>query len=434
MIQAGFKIVKISSKPKFYTMQKMLLSLAALFFLTVVQAQRSNMIFFTPNEEKFYLVVNGIQQNGQPMANVKITEMSAPLIYNVRIRFEDTRLGIINDKVSLEPGTEKSWSIQSKKKKGSDETEYVIKTPGELPLDEVSAAGNSFPQEQVIVYHTEPLPGANADGVTFSMNVNEQGGNVSFNMGSAGTTASSTSGTVTTTHTTGISPVAGYCSNPLDGIVFRQQLDRVRSQTTGAGRKIVAEKIAQSSCLTSQQVYELCDALYLNNDKLSLAKYCYTRCFDPQHYEEVYKALPVSSMVKELDEYITRTGRPFQSTTTVTSSALPVRTEYVPGYNGPFGCAQPMDNASFSAAKSSIQDADFESTKMSTAKTITGANCLTTDQVVAICSLFDFENSKLDFAKFAYTKTYDKGNYFKVNKVFEFDSSKEELNKFVQGK
>lgn len=227
----------------------------------------------------------------------------------------------------------------------------------------------------------------------------------------------------------------GNCSNPVDAITFRQQLDRVRSQTTGAGRKIVAEKIAQSSCLTAQQVYELCDALYLNNDKLALAKYCYTRCYDPQHYEEVYKALPTNQLVKELDEYVTRTGRPTGFNTTATTTVnTPVRVEYVPGYTGPYGCVQPMNAASFAAAKSSIQDADFENTKMSTAKTIVGANCLTTDQVAELCSLFDFENSKLEFAKFAYTKTYDKGNYFKVNKVFEFDSSKEELNKFIQGK
>lgn len=413
-------------------MQKKLQFLASLFFLTVVvQAQKANMIFFTPNEEKFYLVVNGIQQNGQPMANVKITEMNAPMQYNVRIRFEDTKLGIINDKVSLEPGTEKSWSIQAKKKKGTDETEYVIKTAGEIELQDVAAAADPFPQEQVIVYHTTPLPNANADGVTFSMNVNESGGNVSFNMNGNGM-----SSTTTTTQTTSTTiPSMGNCNNPMDAIAFRQQLDRVRSQTTGAGRKIVAERIAQSSCLTSQQVYELCDALYLNNDKLALAKYCYTRCYDPQHYEEVYKALPTNPLVKELDEYITRTGRPTGlTTTTATTVNVPVRVEYVPGYNGPYGCAQPMNAAGFAAAKSSIQDADFENTKMSTAKTIVGANCLTTDQVAEICSLFDFENSKLEFAKFAYTKTYDKGNYFKVNKVFEFDSSKEELNKFIQGK
>jgi hypothetical protein len=415
-------------------MQKMLLSFITVFIAVVSYAQKANMVFFTPNEEKFYLVVNGIQQNGQPMANVKITEMNAPMVYNVRIRFEDSKMGIINDKVSLEPGTEKSWSIQSKKKKGTNDIEYVIKTAGEIVLNEVATPDNSLPQAQTIVYHTEPLPVTSMDGVSINMNVNEQGGNVSFNMGTQGTTTTSTSTTVTT-QTTGAPVMTGNCANPMDAITFRQQLDRVRSQGTAAGKKIVAEKIAQASCLTSHQVYELCDALYMNNDKLALAKYCYTRCYNPQNYEEVYKALPTSSMVKELDDYVVQTGQPVrQNPTTTTTTNVPVIRDYVPGYSGPYGCTQPMSSATFTAAKSSIQDADFEATKMSTAKTIVGANCITTDQLIEICNLFDFENSKLEFAKFAYTKTYDKGNYFKVNKVFDFDASKQELNKFIQGK
>jgi hypothetical protein len=417
-------------------MQKKLLYFTSAFLLLSVVsfAQKSNMIFFTPNEEKFYLVVNGIQQNGQPLSNVKITEMAAPVIYNVKIKFEDPKLAIINDKVSLEPGTEKSWAIQGRTKKGSSEIYYVIKTSAEIPLDDVAATNNSFPQEQVIVYHTEPLPNANADGVTFSMNVNEQGGNISFNVNDGGgtTTSSSTTTTTTTTSSSNVVVGNGNCSRPMDAIAFRQQLDRVRTQGTAAGKKIVAEKIAQTNCLTSQQVYELCDALYMSADKLALAKYCYGRCYDPQNYEEVYKALPTSTMVNELDDYIRRVGQPVQQTTTTTT--VPVRVEYVPGYNGPYGCVQPMSAASFASAKNSIQDADFENTKMSTAKTIVGSNCLTTDQVVEICKLFDFENSKLEFAKFAYPKTYDKGNYFKVNTVFDFDASKEDLNKYVQNK
>lgn len=421
-------------KPKSYSMQKKLLSLFSLLFFTIACfAQKSSMIFFTPNEEKFYLVVNGIQQNGQALPNVKITEMAAPMQYNVKIKFEDSKLGVINDKVSLEPGTEKSWKIQPKKKKGSTETEMVIKVAGEIPLDNI-ATSNTFPEEQVIVYHTEPLPNANADGVSFNMNVNEQGGSVSFNVNDRNSSSYSSTATTTTQTVSGTTNATiGNCSNPMDAIAFRQQLDRVRSQSTAAGRKIIAEKIAQSSCLTAQQVYELCDALYMSSDKLALAKYCYTRCYDPNNYEEVYKALPTSSMVKELDDYVTRTSMPSHQNPASTTT-VPVRIEYVPGYNGPYGCAQPMATASFASAKSTIQDADFENTKMSTAKTIVGANCLTTDQIVELCRLFDFENSKLEFAKFAYSHAYDKGNYFKVNKVFDFDASKEDLNKYVQGR
>jgi hypothetical protein len=107
----------------------------------------------------------------------------------------------------------------------------------------------------------------------------------------------------------------------------------------------------------------------------------------------------------------------------------------VPGYNGRIGCnGFPMDAGSFSSALAAIQDADFEDTKKSTAKSIINGQCLTTDQVVSICRQFDFEATKLDFAKFAYTNTIDIGNYFKVNQVFDFDASKSDLNRFVSGR
>ncbi|MBK9515283.1 MAG: DUF4476 domain-containing protein, partial [Flavobacteriales bacterium] len=47
---------------------------------------------------------------------------------------------------------------------------------------------------------------------------------------------------------------------------------------------------------------------------------------------------------------------------------------------------------------------------------------------------FSFEDSKLDFAKYAYDRTYDIGNYFKVNDAFTFESSMDELNEFIQAR
>jgi len=95
------------------------------------------------------------------------------------------------------------------------------------------------------------------------------------------------------------------------------------------------------------------------------------------------------------------------------------------------GCRYPMDGNSFKSAKETVTKASFEDTKLSTAKSILSSNCVSTDQVVAICKLFSFEASKLDFAKFAYGKTTDKGNYFKVGNVFDFDASKTDLNDFI---
>ena len=47
---------------------------------------------------------------------------------------------------------------------------------------------------------------------------------------------------------------------------------------------------------------------------------------------------------------------------------------------------------------------------------------------------FDFESTKLEYAKFAYDFTYDKGNYFKVNDAFDFESSIEELDEYIHGR
>ena len=90
-----------------------------------------------------------------------------------------------------------------------------------------------------------------------------------------------------------------------------------------------------------------------------------------------------------------------------------------------------MDQNTFNDVKQSISNASFEDTKLSTAKTILNTNYVNTNQVMEICQLFSFENTKLTFAKFAYSRTVDTQNYFKVAGVFNFDSDKKALNDFI---
>lgn len=104
---------------------------------------------------------------------------------------------------------------------------------------------------------------------------------------------------------------------------------------------------------------------------------------------------------------------------------------YLPGYNGPIGCPVPMSLQEFQSAKTTISLKTFESSKITIAKQIAGANCLLSSQVKEIMILFGFEGTKIEFAKFAYPRTYDKGNFFMVNDAFDFDSSIGELNKFI---
>lgn len=130
-----------------------------------------------------------------------------------------------------------------------------------------------------------------------------------------------------------------------------------------------------------------------------------------------------------------------QTTTTTTNDFSappppppPPPPSYLPGYNGPVGCPYPMNPADFSDLKNSIASKSFEDSKMTIAKQVLQNNCLFVSQVKDLMGQFTFEATKLDFAKYAYDFTYDIGNYFKVNDMFTFESSIDDLNSHISSR
>jgi len=102
----------------------------------------------------------------------------------------------------------------------------------------------------------------------------------------------------------------------------------------------------------------------------------------------------------------------------------------------PVGCvgAYPMAGGDFSSALSTVKNQGFDETRLKTAKQIAGGNCLSTNQISEICKVFGFEETKLDFAKFAYDHCTEPKNYFKINNVFGFSSSVDDLTDYISGK
>src|SRR5690554_2887403 len=99
------------------------------------------------------------------------------------------------------------------------------------------------------------------------------------------------------------------------------------------------------------------------------------------------------------------------------------------------GCqnANGMNLSDFNSALSTLKKTGFEDAALKTAKQIALTNCLTVDQIMKICETFKFEKTKLNFAKYAYDSCTETQNYFKVNDVFSFNNSVNELNDFIQG-
>ncbi len=90
-----------------------------------------------------------------------------------------------------------------------------------------------------------------------------------------------------------------------------------------------------------------------------------------------------------------------------------------------------MPASAFGQLKCAIESRSFESSRLAVAKEALYSNYLSASQVEQIMNLFWFESTKLEFAKLAYGRTIDKPNYYLVNNAFSFESSIDELNRFI---
>ena len=123
------------------------------------------------------------------------------------------------------------------------------------------------------------------------------------------------------------------------------------------------------------------------------------------------------------------------TTHTFVSRPSPIHpASYLTGYTGPIGCPVPLSSDEFTDMKATIADKKFEDTRMSIAKQTLSDRCVFSDHVKEVMLFFTFEENRLEFAKYAYDFTYDIGNYANVNDAFKFESSTEELNKFLQSR
>jgi hypothetical protein len=90
-----------------------------------------------------------------------------------------------------------------------------------------------------------------------------------------------------------------------------------------------------------------------------------------------------------------------------------------------------MSDGRFTQLTGQIRKASFETSKVSVANQALKTNKITCQQLLSILNEFSFESTKLQFAKDAYKSVTDKNNYFMINDVFAFQSSKDDLLEFL---
>lgn len=95
---------------------------------------------------------------------------------------------------------------------------------------------------------------------------------------------------------------------------------------------------------------------------------------------------------------------------------------------------QAMSNSMFNDLKETLQSTNFENSKLQVAKQSIDKFSINTYQVKEIMNMLSMETNKLDFAKYAYSKTRDANNYLTVLNSLNMQSSKDDLLRYIKNK
>lgn len=103
------------------------------------------------------------------------------------------------------------------------------------------------------------------------------------------------------------------------------------------------------------------------------------------------------------------------------------------GYgNAGYGYNRVISNQDFFAAERVMNREDFDNARLLYAKRLADDNYFTAEQVKDLAKFFSFDNSRMEFVKYAYAKTIDKSNFSIVCNAFDSNYAKDQLMNFIR--
>lgn len=104
-------------------------------------------------------------------------------------------------------------------------------------------------------------------------------------------------------------------------------------------------------------------------------------------------------------------------------------------YEGEIGCPFPIKAEEQGELRGIILAENLEESKLEKVKIAIqemDSACVLVEQTKELIVLFEFEETRLDFAKFMFAYTFDINHYEKLYSAFNFENSKDELKQFIQ--
>ncbi len=384
-----------------------------LMFVGITAFSQGNIVFFTENGELFFVSMNGVKINAAPMSNVKVEGVKAPGAMAM-ITFSDPALGSVHKNVMAADGREYTFKV-NKNKKG----EWKIHPFTDTPMDAAVVSSTTTTTNSDPVLIQQKVGDPVADQPVQNTTTVQDGG-----------TGNTT--TMTTITNTNIQSNA----NPSEtGVSMNVNTNGTQNnQPTASNTNVQSTTTANGSSATTSSTQSTTQpkgiSINVNINSGSLKNALNAVVNTTTNALDGTSSTTTSTTTSSNDAAVSDNSQTqaVQNTTTA-SDPMPASSSVMTSASG---CSMAMDAGEFNDAKSSISSKSFEDSKMKVAKQVADNNCFSTSQVKELMGLFTYEDSKLDFAKYAYAYTVDKNNYYKINDAFTYESSISDLQAYIK--
>ncbi|MDF2456205.1 MAG: hypothetical protein K0R51_2198 [Cytophagaceae bacterium] len=274
----------------------------------------------------------------------------------------------------------------------------------------------------------------NASGTSGNRNTANTG-QTSGNNGNAGNTQGNGQNNGNNNNSGASQPAFASCSrNGMPSVNFENLRSTIKAQRVESNKPTVIKQAVSSYYVTVSQVKEMLRLISVEQYRLDMAKFLYDRTCDQANYFEV-NALLNAGRVRDLEEYLKKkrgNGQPSngQMYNQQNSSSRNEQSGNRPSRSCVHGSMSEQD---FDDLQSVVRSTSFSDSKQNVIKEAVPGHCISAVQVKQLMSLFSFEADKLSVAKYLYPYTSDQQNYFKVNDMFSFSTSVDELKKYIRG-
>ena len=217
---------------------------------------------------------------------------------------------------------------------------------------------------------------------------------------------------------------AQNCRGPINPRMFQTQLLQLRGLPQESARFRTAMDNFGPFCLSSAQVFQVCQLLGQDAYRIDFAYSSHQRVLDPENFYDVYDSFELFSSAFRLHDLI---GGVSVELVPIPQPVPVPEPEPIPV---PLCEVSAQDMAEI---KDLVKSATFKDSMEKQAKMmVKSKQCFRADQIVDLLSVFSYDDSKLSVAKYAFDYCVDTQNYYRVVNSFSFDSYKNDLTKFIE--